>query len=455
IRDAAPIAGVGGSGGSVRDLELQEYRDTLTNAVDSVFLWTANQPTSDSGVYISFRIRADVSFLTVDTFLFAAKDPGARVRDLSIKGETVLYAGNFGVRTVVQADPNFGGGYTVQDVDGMIDRSREPALGLVIDTAETIFQADGATHIGARAFFGVSRSADITREGWRIAFGNIFDFTPDSLAVYRTNNSNLSGNFIPAMGIQYRSGMAPVIWAACRPGSSNSTDGGCFDVRALRQVSYLDLNSPNPDWVDVPSLTGEVWNFAFDGDAIFAASTEGLYWAPNAQTDFVRDSLKSSRPLDIVINDSASVNGVAVIDTNLWVTTEDGFAVRGLNEAVYDIFKVRDTGGGGGQVVDEIVYAYPVPYDYNNDNPVQFRYQVPVDANTVTIEIYDFAMNLVSRVVDNEARTPGVIYDTKPSDAWSGQNDENELVAPGIYYFKISFSNGELRWGKLAVIPGR
>ena len=69
-------------------------------------------------------------------------------------------------------------------------------------------------------------------------------------------------------------------------------------------------------------------------------------------------------------------------------------------------------------------------------------------------EIYDFAMNLVKRVVDNESFDTGFYpsagYGRR---TWDGLNGEGEKVAVGMYYFKVELSTGEVRWGKLAVIP--
>jgi hypothetical protein len=34
-----------------------------------------------------------------------------------------------------------------------------------------------------------------------------------------------------------------------------------------------------------------------------------------------------------------------------------------------------------------------------------------------------------------------------------GTNGKGEDAAVGVYYFKVEYSTGEVRWGKLAVMP--
>ena len=78
---------------------------------------------------------------------------------------------------------------------------------------------------------------------------------------------------------------------------------------------------------------------------------------------------------------------------------------------------------------------------------------VPRDAH-VTLEIYDFAMNLVARPIDNVFYTAGTYPDGMSQGRfWDGRNGRGDVVAVGVYYFKVGYSTGEVRWGKLAVTP--
>ena len=104
---------------------------------------------------------------------------------------------------------------------------------------------------------------------------------------------------------------------------------------------------------------------------------------------------------------------------------------------------------------DSEVYAFPVPYSHSNagSGRVDFHFVVDEDAR-ITLEIYDFAMNLVSRVIDNVEMSAGVYPTYGPTRfTWDGRNGQGEQVAVGVYYFKVEYSTGIIRWGKLAIVP--
>ena len=61
------------------------------------------------------------------------------------------------------------------------------------------------------------------------------------------------------------------------------------------------------------------------------------------------------------------------------------------------------------------------------------------------LEVYDFAMNLVT-TIEKQADQTGE-YDVP----WDGRNEEGDIVANGVYFFKIE-SPGQTQWGKVVVI---
>jgi hypothetical protein len=63
-------------------------------------------------------------------------------------------------------------------------------------------------------------------------------------------------------------------------------------------------------------------------------------------------------------------------------------------------------------------------------------------------------MNLVATPVDN-VYYPAGVYPSEGSQGrtWDGRNHKGDLVAVGVYYFKVKLGSGETRWGKLVVIP--
>jgi len=71
----------------------------------------------------------------------------------------------------------------------------------------------------------------------------------------------------------------------------------------------------------------------------------------------------------------------------------------------------------------------------------------------VTIKVYDFAMNLVATVIDNQPREPRETSDQDDDDRWDMRNENGDIVAAGTYFFVIEKADGGKEWGKLMVLP--
>jgi len=466
----------GGSGGSSRRIEVQSHYHVDMNGVldtsliDSTTIWSANRPVSDSGIFVTFRVQHDSAVAIVDTLLKTS-----RVDQMIHRNNVVLFAGLDGLRKLVTSDLLL---VPISTIQAIIDTSRTPNVALTVDTATALFAFDTlrihttvdtsiidtsvifppdtiiVTTIDTTSvdvYLGTARFAartgrkkikfDVTGGNWRTAFANQLPFTPDTLSLYTFSNSGLPGNFVPALAVQYQSGQPPIIWAASRPGDSLGAD--------RTDVAKLDFSRgslpTDSAWETVPGLPLLVWNFAFNDSNIYAATEEGLYFSVHPDSPFAEIAIAHLDP-DLSIPLGSAVNGVAVIGDRLWVAARDGIATRPLSGGVFDVFIRIDP-------TDE-VYAYPVPFSpFVGNGQLKFHYRMPDNATSVSISIYDFAMNLVSQVNENESRNPGEIGQGKNPDRWDGRNDKGEDVAPGIYYFKIEFSNGESKWGKLALIP--
>ncbi len=429
-----------GSGASVRRIMIQRFlRPNDTTIVDSTVLWTANSPLSVNGEYSTYRVLPYTNPPVVDLLFFRT----ARIDQMIHRSSRAYFVG-------------LGGMFEIQTNDTMLikpipflsirDSSRTPQFSIALNGVRSILAVGDTTHLGTERFFAVTTAQKISNRQWHITLSNTVDFAPDTLALHNTANSGLGGNFVPAMSVQYRVGKAPVIWASTRRGDITDFVGGI-------DVSYLDMTDMTDtlnDWVSLPfpsELAGiRVWNFAFNGDTIFAASDSGLFSSVAPGSPFTRLDINST-DVNEPIRMGATVNGVAVLGDELWVATDDGFARRLLSDVFFDVFKVNDS-------VTTEAYAYPSPFNPSRDGIVKFHYRVPDGANSASISVYDFAMNLVRRVSTDVSRFPGEIaHDLVATDKWDGTNGNGESVAPGIYYFKVEFSNGDNSWGKVAVIP--
>jgi flagellar hook assembly protein FlgD len=64
------------------------------------------------------------------------------------------------------------------------------------------------------------------------------------------------------------------------------------------------------------------------------------------------------------------------------------------------------------------------------------------------VKIYDFAMNLVVTLADGKDVSAGVWYD----EFWDGRNEKGDMVANGVYFFKVQSSGDQTEWGKLVIL---
>ncbi len=102
--------------------------------------------------------------------------------------------------------------------------------------------------------------------------------------------------------------------------------------------------------------------------------------------------------------------------------------------------------------------TYAVPGIINNSHlETVFAYNLSEDDH-VTIDIFDYNMDHVVRIVDNVPREAGIHKSSGRStdskyDRWDGtvNNNNGRSVAPGIYYYRISTKKGMSSFGKIIV----
>ena len=98
-------------------------------------------------------------------------------------------------------------------------------------------------------------------------------------------------------------------------------------------------------------------------------------------------------------------------------------------------------------------YAYPNPFSpqrhnvYGGEGQVRFQYHT-TGSTTVTVKVYDFGMNLVKTVVENKPRAFAGDY----GEVWNGRNGLGEMVANGVYFYKIKLKGQSAFWGKVMVL---
>ncbi|MDF1544404.1 MAG: FlgD immunoglobulin-like domain containing protein [bacterium] len=440
------------------DIELQQFFDTTGAILDSTIIWTVNQPNTIAGHPFVGRYHLD-SIGTAAPWQRFLVD--SLTNDLSVVGNEVFMGGGKGIWrfAAISSSTAFGGENNYFPVYSTLPGYVTDSLHL--DTVTTVTTTDSIIYFGTHSGFALSLDAGTSFD---IVRPNLDPLVPDSAQLYTVASSflncsgtaGLTGNWIPAMELQQFPNSADVVWVSSRStGRGADTLGFGISRGVLDTLAWVaDLNGVDSNAVTIRNFElfyddGYAWNFAFHDSTVFAATNGGLIYNSTGEK-MNWDTLRFVNDAGVEqILPGVAVYGVAVEGNWLWVATDDRAVRVDLTTLLVDkTFYVTDTD----TPADE-VYAFPVPYSHTSDYALDFHFTVEKDAD-ITLEIYDFAMNLVRRVIDNQPYAAG-IYPTSGTGrvVWDGKNGKGDDVAVGVYYFKVSYSTGQERWGKLAVMP--
>ncbi len=256
---------------------------------------------------------------------------------------------------------------------------------------------------------------------------------------HQNQSEPISGNFVVAIANQSVNGSS-IVWAAT--------------IEALGSTEYRAVSITQDGGLTWKTTLDNIFahNFCFDPNthAAYVASDSGLYMSTDTgQTwDIFPQIIDNNTGERLFTKEFYSV-GVGSQNT-LWLGSSDGLAISRDSGTTWEIVRAFPIPGEN-KTPD--TFAYPNPFSplrhnrYEGDGYVRFQYSTK-SSTTVTVKIYDFGMNLVKCVVRNkQISTPGTY-----SEAWNGRNESGELVANGVYFYKITFSGGKTLWGKVIVI---
>ncbi len=254
---------------------------------------------------------------------------------------------------------------------------------------------------------------------------------------HQNQSHPISGNFVVAIATQ-RTEEREIVWAA----TVNALDSTEF-----RAVSKSEDNGLT--WST--HLAGAfAYHFAFEGSKVFVATDQGLYYSPDYGENWTQFS-----PIRDVETGEAFYNGeiysVAVDPQGgLWVGGSEGLAWTNNLGLTWRIFRSFPTPGERGEPK---TYAYPNPFsplgthlEGRSEGYVRFQYTV-THPGGVTVRVYDSGMHLVRTVVQGKQRPHGSF-----SEVWDGRNELGEVVANGVYFYRIDIGNEKPIWGKVMVI---
>ncbi len=283
--------------------------------------------------------------------------------------------------------------------------------------------------------------SDVLRFNYRIYRPNLdpdqFDFVGRSYTASGVvpGDSALAGNFVVAMALQ-RTGDSSLVWAAVRPALESGGKNGVSITTDRGESWRFTLNNT------------QVWNFEFNGDTAFAAASQGLYMTTDFGENWEQISINDPET-GRSISDSVEVYAITLIGDEYWVGTDDGIA-KSRNLEDWTIIRTFVEIPVDAED-DARSFVTPSPFSpYLGGSEMKFHYLLKQPGN-VTITIYDFANNVVKKVLEGAPREGNLQYDDL--DTWNGKNSQGDAVAAGVYFYLLESTGGDKLWGKFMVIP--
>jgi hypothetical protein len=222
------------------------------------------------------------------------------------------------------------------------------------------------------------------------------------------------------------------------------------------------VNAEDPEEMRAVSITedgGFSWrvtlegdfahNFAFDDSVAYVATDNGLY----KSLDFGRTWAKFAPVIDNATGErflTAEFYAAAAAAGRLWAGGPDGLAFTD-NDGVK--WSIRRGSIKAGEEREPRTYAYPNPFSpfrhnqFRDDGHVRFQYNT-TRPTKVTIKVYDFAMELVATVVNQKDQPVAGQH----SEIWDGRNRRGQVVANGVYFYRLELEGEGTFWGKVMVL---
>lgn len=304
-----------------------------------------------------------------------------------------------------------------------------------------VVTTDGHPFEPLNAIFGNNhRAFSLLSENGNLWYGSAdgISKSPDNgLTWQRFTHTNqefpISGNFIVSLAQQQATN---TIWAATIEAT---------DQDEIRGVSK-SINGGLSWTVTLEGVFAH--NFGFSGDTVFVASDEGLHISVNGGDDWynvphIRDSESGEEITATEFYSAASQKSSA--GSSWWFGSADGLALTKDNGRSWKIIRSFVSTK---QRTNPAVYAYPTAFSPSRGNITRFQYDISADTEVV-VKIYNFAMEHVVTIKDSKTNFSSNTADR--STVWDGRNVNGDLVASGVYFFKVDIGKNT-NWGKVVVI---
>ncbi len=212
-------------------------------------------------------------------------------------------------------------------------------------------------------------------------------------------------------------------------------------------VSYSEDDGRS--WVNL--LHGvRAYDFAFRDSIAYIATNRGVFRTSDggATFDQVTDIVEQESRTVVA---TSSFFSVGTVDDTVFVGTSDGLAWTVDNASdpfgtEWHIFRAYQQLSNPSES-----YAYPNPFSPASE-PVRIHYAVAQEGSgsttVVRIEIFDFGMNRVRTLINQAPRDGGAEYD----ELWDGTNDAGDVVANGVYFYRVEAGNADPVFGKIILM---
>ncbi len=255
---------------------------------------------------------------------------------------------------------------------------------------------------------------------------------------HQKGDAPISGNWVVALGLQKLNGNN-IIWAA----TINAEDTS--EYRAISKTE-----DGGRSWTTY--LRGKfTYNFAFSGAEVYATADSGFWKSPDAGTSWdvfpqiidhqLREKMYSEEYYAVAVTPAP--------EKAIWVGSSDGLAVS-LNNGLD--WSIKRSFVKPGVAEEPRVYAYPNPFTalrynlFGGDGFIRFQFNTK-NTTHAKIRIFDFAMDLITTIDGGSwpANADCAI-------AWNCRDDDDHLLANGVYFYQLDLEGDGKYWGKIVII---
>lgn len=195
-------------------------------------------------------------------------------------------------------------------------------------------------------------------------------------------------------------------------------------------------------------LAGErLYDIGFKDETIYAVGNNGVFISYNNGETWQKTARLSSANTSMKPN--TTYFAVARANERIWIGTSDGLASTSDNGETWEITRVNFPLGGENQHQSDApgvnAYAYPNPFSPRTHDLVRIRFENEKESD-VTIRLYDFGMNLIRVLDEQQTLSPGT-YEA----VWDGTDQQGRKVANGTVFYEVD-TGGTQTTGKILLL---